>query len=72
MKSEDFYSNTTLFDNTGMSQSPSTTDTEDIDPAETTIPVSRGLRDKIRLAKTREDTNYDSWLRENLPIGSEA
>ena len=51
-----------------MSESPRSTDAEGIDPAETTIPVSRELRDRIRLEKTREDVNYDSWLRENLSI----
>jgi hypothetical protein len=51
-----------------MSESPSSTGTEGIDPAETTIPVSRELRDKIRLEKTREDVDYDSWLRENLSL----
>ena len=63
-----FYSNTPLLVHSGMSQSPRTTDTEGIDPAETTIPVSRELRDKIRLEKTRQDVNYDQFLRENLPI----
>ena len=51
-----------------MSESPRSTDAEGIDPAETTIPVSRELRDAIRLEKTREDVNYDSWLRENLSL----
>ena len=51
-----------------MTESPSSTDGEGIDPAETTIPVSSELRDAIRLEKTREDVNYDSWLRENLSL----
>jgi hypothetical protein len=51
-----------------MTESPRSTDAEGIDPAETTIPVSRELRDAIRLEKTREDVNYDSWLRENLSL----
>ena len=51
-----------------MSESPPSTDAEGINPAETTIPVSRELRDKIRLAKTREDVHYDTWLRENLSL----
>ena len=51
-----------------MTERPSSTTADGIDPAETTIPVSRELRDRIRLEKTREDVNYDSWLRENLSI----
>lgn len=51
-----------------MSQSPRSNDTEGIDPAETTIPVSRELRDKIRLEKTQQDVPYDTWLRDNLSL----
>ena len=54
--------------NSGMSESLPSTDAEGINPAETTIPVSRELRDKIRLAKTRQDVDYDTWLRENLSL----
>lgn len=51
-----------------MSESPRSPDTERINPAETTIPVSRELRDWIRLEKTREGVHYDTWLRENLSL----
>ena len=57
-----------LWNHSGMTESPRTTDAEEIDPSATTIPVSQELRDFIRLEKTREDVNYDSWLRENLPV----
>ena len=44
----------------GMSQSPSST------AAETTIPVSEQLRDKLRVAKAKQGIDYDSYLREKL------
>ena len=67
-KGYNFYSNTPLLDDSGMSQSPPTTDTEGIDRPGTSIPVSTELRDKIRVEKAREGLDYDTWLRENLPI----
>ena len=63
-----FIRDASVWADSGMSESPRTTDTEGIGPAETTIPVSRELRDKIRLEKTRQDVNYDQFLRENLSL----
>ena len=66
VNSEDFYPIKLLLIHSGMSQSPRTSDT-DGRPG-TSIPVSTELRDKIRLEKAREGLDYDTWLRENLPI----
>ena len=66
-KGYNFYSNTPLLDDSGMSQSPRSTDTDGT-VRFTAIPVSPELRDKIRVEKAREGLDYDTWLRENLPI----
>ena len=36
--------------------------------AETTIPVSNDLRDRLRVAKAEDGDSYDTWLRENLSL----
>jgi len=66
-KGYNFYSNTRLLDNSGMTESPPSTDTDGT-VRFTAIPVSTELRDKIRVEKAREGLDYDTWLRENLTL----
>ena len=47
-------------------ESPPTTEPES--PAHGTIPISRDLRDRLRVAKAREGMTYDEYLRENLSL----
>lgn len=44
------------------------TDTNPSKAAETTIPVSTDLRDRLRVAKAEDGVAYDTYLRENLPL----
>jgi len=44
------------------------TSTPTTEPEHGTIPVSRELRDKIRVAKAREGMSYDEYLRAELSL----
>ena len=44
---------------------------EEIDPGETTISVSKELRDKLRREKAKEGVFYDTYLREKLDLDLE-